>query len=46
MLGLGTINVLFVPLLVNELEVAPTWMAAIELAQTVGILLAAGLVAP
>src|SRR6187397_989905 len=30
MLGLGAVNVLFVPLLVNDLHVDPAWMAAIE----------------
>jgi MFS family permease len=45
MLGLGAVNVLFVPLLINDLGVAPTWLAGIELAQTVGMILAAGLVA-
>ena len=45
MLGLGAVNVLFVPLLVNDLMVDPSWMAGIELAQTVAMILAAGLVA-
>jgi len=45
MLGLGSVNVLFVPLLVTDLQVSPSWMAGIELAQTVGMLLAAALVA-
>ena len=31
MLGLGAVNVLFVPLIVNELGVSPTWMAGIDL---------------
>ncbi len=44
MLGLGAVNVLFVPLLVNDLQVSATWMAGIELAQTVGMLAAAGAV--
>jgi MFS family permease len=44
MLGLGAVNVLFVPLLINDLEVAPTWMAGIELAQVSAMLLAAGIV--
>ena len=35
MLGLGAVNVLFVPLIVNDLSVdPPTWMAGIEAAQT------------
>lgn len=45
MLGLGAVNVLFVPLLINDLRVAPTWMAGIELAQTSSMILAAGIVA-
>ncbi|HET9812619.1 MAG TPA: MFS transporter, partial [Sphingomicrobium sp.] len=44
MLGLGAVNVLFVPLVVNELDVSPTWIAGIDLAQTVGMLAAAALV--
>lgn len=45
MLGLGAVNVLFVPLIVEELEVHPTWMAGIELAQTSAMIMAAGVVA-
>jgi predicted MFS family arabinose efflux permease len=45
MLGLGAVNVLFVPLLINEMDVSPVWMAGIDFAQTAGMLLAAGLVA-
>lgn len=45
MLGLGAVNVLFVPLLINDLQVSPTWMAGIELAQTSSMILAAGIVA-
>jgi MFS family permease len=44
MLGLGAVNVLFVPLIVDELQVSATWMAGIELAQTVAMLMAAGVV--
>ena len=44
MLGLGAVNVLFVPLIVEELKVDPTWMAGIELAQTAAMLMAAGVV--
>jgi MFS family permease len=44
MLGLGAVNVLFVPLIVGDLKVDPTWMAGIELAQTVAMLMAAGVV--
>jgi MFS family permease len=45
MLGLGAVNVLFVPLLINDLGVSATWMAGIELAQTSAMILAAGVVA-
>jgi len=45
MLGLGAVNVLFVPLLVNDLGVDPAWMAAIEFAQTGAMILAAFTVA-
>ena len=44
MLGLGAVNVLFVPLVVTDLGVSPTWMAGIDLAQTIGMLAAAALV--
>ena len=44
MLGMGAVNVLFVPLLVEDLQVSPTWMAGIDGAQVVGMLAAAGLV--
>jgi MFS transporter, DHA3 family, macrolide efflux protein len=44
MLGLGAVNVLFVPLIVEDLKVDPTWMAGIELSQTVAMLMAAGVV--
>jgi MFS transporter, DHA3 family, macrolide efflux protein len=41
MLGLGAVNVLFVPLLINELHVPATWFGAIDLAQTSSMILAA-----
>ncbi len=44
MLGLGAVNVLFVPLIINDLDVSATWMAGIDAAQTAGMLVAAGLV--
>jgi predicted MFS family arabinose efflux permease len=44
MLGLGAVNVLFVPLLVTDLQVSPTWMAGMNLAQTIGMVVAAALV--
>jgi MFS transporter, DHA3 family, macrolide efflux protein len=45
MLGLGAVNVLFVPLLIKDLDVDPAWMAAIELVQTSAMILAAAAVA-
>ena len=45
MLGLGAVNVLFVPLLVDDLHVAPAWMAAIDGAQAAAMVLAATVVA-
>lgn len=44
MLGLGAVNVLFVPLVVNDLGASPTWMAGINAAQVVGMLAAASFV--
>jgi len=45
MLGLGAVNILLVPLLINDLMVPETWFAAIELSQTAGMILAGILVA-
>jgi hypothetical protein len=45
MLGLGGVNVLFVPFLVNVLQVSPVWAGPLEGAQTVSLVLAGGLVA-
>lgn len=45
MLGLGAVNVLFVPLMVNELKVPTTWFGALEFAQTAGMVLSGGVVA-
>ena len=44
MLGLGAVNVLFVPLLVDVLRVGPAWFGPVELAQSSSMILAAGLV--
>ena len=44
MLGLGAVNVLFVPLMLNELQVPATWFGALEFAQTAGMVLSGGLV--
>lgn len=45
MLGLGAINVLLAPLLVNELLVPETWFGALELAQVAGMILSGMVVA-
>jgi MFS family permease len=45
MLGLGAVNVLIVPLLINDLQVPATWFGAIEFAQTASMVLSGGLVA-
>ena len=44
MLGLGAVNVLFVPLVVTVLAVGPAWLGPIELAQSSSMILAAGLI--
>jgi MFS transporter, DHA3 family, macrolide efflux protein len=45
MLGLGAVNVLFVPLIVEELRVSPSWMAGFDAAQVAGMLGASMVVA-
>ncbi|MEO8470224.1 MAG: MFS transporter, partial [Chloroflexota bacterium] len=45
MLGLGAINVLFVPLIVNVLGASAAWFGPLEAAQTVSMVLATGIVA-
>ena len=45
MLGLGAVNVLFVPLMVRTLEVPATWLGIVDIAQTASMILAAGTVA-
>ncbi len=45
MLGLGAINVLFLPLIVNVLGVNAAWLGAVDLAQSASMILSAGLVA-
>lgn len=45
MLGLGAVNVLFVPLLIDELAVSPSWMAGIDAAQVAGMIGASMVVA-
>lgn len=44
MLGLGAVNVLFVPLLVRVLGADPAWFGPVEFAQSSSMILAAGLV--
>jgi MFS family permease len=43
MLGLGAVNVLFVPLFVQELDLPTTWLGAVDIAQTSSMILAAAL---
>jgi MFS family permease len=45
MLGVGAINVLFIPFLVDELGASPAWAGPLEAAQTVSMILAGALVA-
>jgi len=44
MLGIGAVNVLFIPLLRNQLGVPITWLGAVDLAQTASMILSVGLV--
>ena len=46
MLGLGAVNVLFVPFLIDTLHESAAWAGPIEGAQTLSIVLAAGLMGP
>lgn len=45
MLGLGAVNILFIPLLTNDLKVPTTLFGLVQAAQTAGVILAGGLVA-
>lgn len=45
MLGLGAINVLFIPFLVTDLGASPAWAGPLEGAQTLSMILAGGLMA-
>jgi DHA3 family macrolide efflux protein-like MFS transporter len=45
MFGLGAVNVLFLPLVVDVLAVSPVWLGAVEAAQSVSMILAAAAVA-
>jgi MFS family permease len=44
MLGLGAVNVLFVPFVVRVLQVGPVWLGPVELAQSASMILASGLI--
>lgn len=44
MLGLGAVNILFVPFLVDVLHATPAWAGPIEGAQTLSMVLAAGMI--
>jgi DHA3 family macrolide efflux protein-like MFS transporter len=44
MLGLGAVNVLFVPLVVRVLHVGAIWLGPVELAQSASMILASGLI--
>lgn len=45
MLGLGAVNVLLAPMIVNDLNISENWFGAIELAQVSGMILSGSLVA-
>jgi MFS family permease len=45
MLGVGAINVLFIPFLVDELGASPVWAGPLEAAQTIGMVVAGALIA-
>ena len=44
MLGLGAVNVLFVPLMTRVLEVSPAWFGPLDMAQSASMILAAGMI--
>ena len=44
MLGLGAVNVLFVPLVVGVLHVGAVWLGPVEIAQSSSMILASGLI--
>jgi len=45
MLGIGAVNILLLPLVVNDLQVPEVWLAGLNLAQTSGMILSGALVA-
>ena len=44
MLGLGAVNVLFVPFVVDVLQAGPAWLGPVEIAQSASMILASGLI--
>ena len=44
MLGVGAINVLLVPLLVNDLQMPSSWMGAVNLSETAATVISGGLI--
>ncbi|MDQ5824535.1 MAG: MFS transporter [Chloroflexota bacterium] len=44
MLGIGAVNVLIIPLIVNDLKVPVTWFGAVEVAQTAAMILSGSLI--
>lgn len=45
MFGLGAVNVLFLPLIVDVLQVSPVWLGGVDAAQSASMILAAGVIA-
>jgi MFS family permease len=45
MLGMGAVNVLIVPLILNDMQLPATWFGLVEFAQTAAMVLSGGLVA-
>lgn len=45
MLGLGSVNVLFVPFLANDLKVPLAWFGVVEFAQVLGMIISGGVAA-
>lgn len=45
MLGLGAVNVLLIPLILNDMHLPPTWFGLVEFSQTAGMILSGSLVA-
>lgn len=45
MLGVGAVNVLMIPMLINDLRIPETWLGATNAGQVVGILISGGLIA-